>query len=319
MKYSDLFHFENKVSKVSFGAGPLGGVDWGEFDKNKVMSSVSKAFELGVNLFDTADVYGLGRSESLLSQALGEKRHDIIIATKFGVNWTVNPNGDRAKTFYDSSPERVVKALENSLGRLKIDTIPLYYIHWPDEKTPFHKTAEALRRCQEEGKIQHIGLSNFSLSQIEDISGILEISAVQAQYSLIDRNIENNFLQKCAKLKINVFTYGPLAQGLLSGKYNIGAHFNDDDCRAKLPHFKGSNFSKNTIVLSKIKELSGKYNVSMSQIALRWVLENPHVSSAICGIKSSTQIEDNVSSLEFNIDIDDNEFFYGKRYGNFKS
>ena len=298
------------ISKIGFGGGPLSGVDWGFFDKKQNMMAVSRAYELGVNVFDTADVYGLGMSEKLLSEALGNKRHDVLISTKFGVNWDERPSNGLAKTFYDSSAKRVVEALEASLKRLRLDCIPLYYIHWPDSNTSFLETAEALKRCQESGKIENIGLSNFSLTQIIEIQKDLNVTAVQAQYSLIDKGIEGDFLNTCKDLGINVFTYGPLAQGLLSGKYNDKSTFGDDDCRKRLSHFHGKNYNQHLGIFNKVSEISRKYEITMSQVAIRWVLENPYISCAISGIKTIAQIEENVRALEFNILPDDFEFFF---------
>ena len=309
MLNSHLLDSNILISKIGFGGGPLSGVDWGLFDKKQNMMAVSRAYELGVNVFDTADVYGLGMSEKLLSKALGNKRHDVMISTKFGVSWDERPVNGLAKTFYDSSPKRVVEALEGSLKRLRIDCIPLYYIHWPDPNTSFLETAEALRRCQESGKIKNIGLSNFSIQQIKEIHQDLNITAVQAQYSLIDRGIEGNFLDTCHELGINVFTYGPLAQGLLTGKYNDRSIFGDNDCRKRLPHFHGEKYNQHLGVIQKVSEISSKYQISMSQVAIRWVLENPNISCAVSGIKSIAQIEDNVRALEFSILPDDYEFF----------
>lgn len=309
MKYSNLFDNSISLSKIGFGGGPLSGEDWGLFDKKENMKAVSRAYELGVNVFDTADVYGLGRSEKLLSEALGHNRYDVVISTKFGVNWHEKPLNGMAKTFYDSSPKRVIEALEESLKRLRLDCIPLYYIHWPDPNTSFLETAETLQRCQESGKIKNIGLSNFSLPQIKEIQKDLNITAVQAQYSLIDKAIEGDFLNTCNKLNINIFTYGPLAQGLLTGKYNSKSSFGHNDCRKRLPHFHGEKFKEHIGILKKVSEIAEKYHITMSQVALRWVLENPNVSCAISGIKSIDQIEENIEALEFDIHSDDNDFF----------
>jgi aryl-alcohol dehydrogenase-like predicted oxidoreductase len=309
MEYSRLIDNEMLVSKLGFGGGPLSGEDWGPFNKKQNMMAVSRAYELGVNVFDTADVYGLGVSEQLLSKALGHNRHNVIISTKFGVNWGERPANGLAKTFYDSSAKRVVEALEASLKRLRLDCIPLYYIHWPDPNTSFIETAEALKRCQESGKIKNIGLSNFSLPQIKEIRQDLNVIAIQAQYSLINKGIEGDFINSCKDLGMNIFTYGPLAQGLLTGKYNDKSTFSNDDCRKRLPHFHGEKLKKHMGVIQKISEIADKYHITMSQVALRWVLENPNVLCAISGIKSVEQIEDNIEALSFVLHSDDNDFF----------
>ena len=310
MQYSYLPSADLSISKIGFGCGPLGGVDWGAFDEKQTMSAVSKALDLGINHFDTADVYGLGRSEELLSKALGSRRKNVVIATKFGVNWSQDYYGGRARTFYDSSTSRITEALENSLRRLQLDSIPLYYIHWPDPNTPFSDTMEALIRCQESGKVQHIGLSNFSSSQIKKIHKDLHVDVVQAQYSLIDRAAEKELLLLSEQLGLNIITYGALAQGLLTGKYKGDTKFGDDDCRQKLRHFHGDDFEQHSHVIDKLVTMSNKYGVSVAQIALRWVLENPYISCAIAGIKTIEQIVDNAASLEWSIDSDDKDFFY---------
>ena len=296
------------ITRLGFGCGPLGGTDWGQFDEDESMAAVLKAIDLGVTFFDTADIYGLGCSERLLSKALGQRRHDVIIATKFGVNWENSPNGNRAKTFYDSSPERVVEALENSLRRLRIDTIPLYFIHWPDPDTPLSDTIEALARCQESGKIQHIGVSNFSPDQIRETSERISLAAVQMQYSLIDRRVEKELIPCCQELGISVITYGPLAQGLLTGKYEMDAQFGLDDCRSRLAHFKGEDFERKLEIVNRLREMEKCYNKLSTQIAIRWVLDNPAISCVISGIKSPAQIEQNAGAVGWNLTSEDYEY-----------
>ena len=308
MKYSSCFSEKTKISQLTFGCGPLSGVDWGEYDVQDTIYAASQAAELGINSFDTADVYGLGTSEKLLSKALGNKRHDLFISTKFGLNWQQDKKNQWARTYNDASAHRVVSALEGSLRRLRLDAIPLYFVHWPDPSTPFEETAEALQKCIDAGKILRIGLSNFGINQIDKISKFIKVSAVQVQYSLIDRKIEKKFLDTCDSLDISVFTYGPLAQGLLTGKYDLQSKFDDSDCRSRLSHFKCDEFPKYDRILCKLRDLAKLKKVSMSQIALRWVIENPSVCSAIIGIKSLEQLLTNVGCLNFELDADELEF-----------
>lgn len=293
------------ISRIGFGCGPLGGTDWGPFDEQEGIAAVSRAVELGVTFFDTADVYGLGRSERLLSKALAERRHDMVIASKCGVNWEKRPRGQRAKTFYDSDPKRVVEALEDSLRRLQIDAIPLYFIHWPDPNTPFAATVEALLRCRDEGKIRYFGLSNFSADQIREVSAIARVAAVQVQYSLIDRSAERDVLPCAQELGISAITYGSLAQGLLTGKYNAEAQFGPDDRRHQLEHFGGEELQANGEMLCRLKENAKRLQKSPGQLAIRWVLDNPDVSSTIVGIKSRRQVEQNVGAQGWQLDPGD--------------
>ena len=291
-----LANTELVISRIGFGCGPLGGTDWGHFDQREAMAAVSRAVDLGITFFDTADVYGLGRSERLLSEALGERRHDVVIASKCGVNWEESGRGDRARTFYDSSPQRLVEALENSLRRLRVDTIPLYFIHWPDPNTPLTDTVATLLRCQEAGKIQHIGLSNFSPAQIREVSKNLRVAAVQMQYSLIDRRVEKDVLPCCDELGISAIAYGSLAQGFLTGKYDSTKQFGADDCRSRLDHFQGKVRDANTVIVDRLRTIGSRCRKSPAQIAMRWVLENPGVAGIIAGTRSTTQAEHNVGA-----------------------
>ena len=300
---------ELNVSKIGFGCGPLGSNEWGKYDQKDTLSAVSEAYDLGINYFDTADVYGLGRSEELLGKALGKNRHEAVISTKFGVNWKTSKEGLRAETFYDSSPERVAKALEDSLRRLKIESIPLYFMHWPDPNTPLEMTLEVLSSFLDQGKIQHIGLSNFSLEQIKEVNGILRIAAIQVQHSLIDRDLNIGLVDFCKNNNINIISYGSLAQGLLSGKYDEYFEFSEEDCRLRLPHFHGSLLKENFPLLRKLQNIADKYQVSSSQVALRWVLEEQSISSVITGIKNKSQLKDNIASLDWKLEEEDFNFF----------
>ena len=290
------------VSRIGFGCGPLGGSDWGPFDERESMAAVSRAVDLGITFFDTADVYGLGRSERLLSRALAERRHDVVIASKCGVNWEQPPAGKRARTFLDSSPKRVVEALEHSLRRLRVDTIPLYFVHWPDPDTPLADTVEALVRCQDAGKIRHIGLSNFSAFQIREVCATTRVAAVQVQYSLIDRSAEREILPCCQELGISAITYGSLAQGLLVGKYDAETRFGLNDLRRHLQHFKGEELQSNMAIVNRLRGSATQLQKSPGQLAMRWALDNPGVASIIVGIKSRDQLEHNVEAQGWRLD-----------------
>jgi aryl-alcohol dehydrogenase-like predicted oxidoreductase len=316
VEYVKLGNTDLVVSQIGFGSEPLGGTDWGPVNQDMAIAAVSQALELGINFFDTADVYGLGRSEQLLSKALGPRRHDVIIATKFGVNWEGNSEGGRAKTFPDSRPRWVVEALENSLRRLRIDTIPLYYIHWPDPNTPLANTLEALVKCQESGKIKYLGVSNFAPDQIREVNQIVSLAAVQLQYNLINCQIEQALLLSCQNLGISVLAYGPLAQGLLTGKYDIDTIFGQDDRRHRLPHFQREDMVENLKTVDRLKEVGINYGKSPAQVAIRWVLESPAISCVITGAKSPAQIENNVGALGWHLTSQDYEYL---RTGNTKT
>jgi aryl-alcohol dehydrogenase-like predicted oxidoreductase len=283
-----------RVSALGVGCEPLGGMDWGDVNEKTVADGIARALDLGVNLFDTADVYGLGRSEERLVRVLGERRQDVVIATKFGVNWTEWEG--RAKTFTDCRPERVGEAVDASLKRLGLESIPLYYIHRMDPDTPIEDTMGALCRCREAGKIQQLGVSNFTPEMVRRAHTVTPLAAVQLQYSLLDRHPEEELIPCCEELGIGVFCYGVLAQGFLTGKYGTESRFGTNDRRHRLPHFQAEKLGQNLYVVECLKRIAQRHSKTPAQIAIRWVLDNPAVTCAIAGVKTGDQAVANVKS-----------------------
>jgi aryl-alcohol dehydrogenase-like predicted oxidoreductase len=291
------------VSRIAYGCWAMGGHGWGTVNDEDSIKAVHQALELGINFFDTADVYGFGHSEEILSKALGHKKHEVVIATKVGVSWdeagSIGRNGNA---------KYIVNALEGSLNRLKIDCITLYQIHWPDPKTPIEETLNALKKCQEQGKIRYIGCSNFSSLAIEEAMLHSHITSLQLPYSLIERKIEADQLKTCIKNAIGVLTYGSLAKGLFSGKFNRDSLFKPDDNRSKDAHFKGEQYEKNLHLVELLKQIGTKYNKTSAQVALRWVLDTAGITSIITGIKTAKQIEENSAALGWSLTKEDYHF-----------
>jgi aryl-alcohol dehydrogenase-like predicted oxidoreductase len=301
MEYIKLFNTNLSISRLIFGCEPLGGTDWGKVNENVLNQAVSRSVDLGVNCFDVANVYGLGLAEERLSQILGSKRHEVVIISKFGVNWETPRGQSRAKTFLDCSPERVISSLEGSLRRLRVDCIPVYLIHWPDPKTPIDKTLEVLLQCQKEGKIQYFGVSNFPLTLLREANHFKNVGILELQYNLVDRSAEEELLTYCQTQKMNVFAYGALAQGLLTGKYDASTTFEKDDRRHRLPHFQTDVIKKNLQIIDKLKTIGHQYGKTPSQVAIRWILDNPSISAAIVGAKTPFQTEMNLGALDWQL------------------
>lgn len=308
MERRKLGHTDLEVSRIGFGCEALGGTDWGRVDQGAVSDAVARALDVGVNLFDTADVYGLGRSEELLSKALGSRRHDVVIATKFGVRWRKGLHDTRARTWFDSSPRRVVAALEASLRRLKLERIPLYLVHWPDPNTPVEKTLEALRKCRDMGRVDAVGVSNFPVNAIQKAHSVVPLSAVEVPYSLLDRRVESGILTCCQNLGISVLAYGTLAQGLVTGKYGLNSRFASDDRRSRLAHFRKEERARYLRCVHRVLQVAAGRGRTPAQTAIRWVLDSPAVSTAIAGVKSVTQVEENVGATGWKLSAEEYRF-----------
>lgn len=303
MEYVKLGLTDVHLSRVGFGCAALGGYDYGKVNDQDSVAAVRRALELGVNFFDTADVYGLGHAEELLAEALGSRRHDVIVATKFGVRWDNQGNTER-----DISPARVFEALDGSLRRLRLDCIPLYQIHWNDGQTPISQTMEALMKCQEAGKIRFIGSCNLSFSLIEEAQRFGRVESLQLPYSLAERDSEQVINEGHRKYQMSTFCYNPLAQGLLTGKYGRDSRFYGTDLRTRSYLFHGPSLTINLALADKLKIVAKRHGRTPAQVAIRWILENESVGCAIVGVKTPAQIEENAGVDGWNLSREDKEF-----------
>ncbi len=310
MEYRQLGTSNLNVSRLCFGCWAIGGYGWGEIDDFTSIAAVRRAVELGVTFFDTADVYGFGHSETILSQALGADRHNVVIATKFGVSWNADGNTGR-----DSSPAYILKALEASLRRLRIDCIPLYQIHWPDPSTPLFETLEVLERCRQAGKIRYIGCSNFPEPLLREAVSAGLVVSVQMPYNMLSRDVENGYLDLCNELKLGSLAYGVLAKGLLSGAYRSAAQFDATDNRGREDNFEENKLAHHLIMIDRLREIGEKYGKSPSQTAIRWILDNPAISAALVGVIEPSHIEENVGALDWQLSVEDWAFLSDKFSG----
>ena len=300
MEYVKLGLTDLEASRIGFGCWAIGGHGYGKVDDNESIRGIQMALDSGINFFDTADAYGFGHSEEILSKGLGLRRNEVIIATKFGVNWDKSGN-----TFKDCSSKRVVEALENSLRRLKVDVIPLYQIHWPDPNTPLRETMEALLNCQKAGKIEYIGCSNFEKELIVQLQKIGRIDSLQSSYNLLDRSVERDILPSCKNFNMSFIAHSPLARGFLSGKYGPTHKFSKLDTRNKSGYFSENKFSEKKQLLDNIQKIGKYYGKTTSQVALRWILDNPSVDCVIVGIKNVDQLKENMASTDWRLSPED--------------
>lgn len=285
------------LSPLALGCEPLGGVDWGKVDQLKMHAAVDEAWNNGIKVFDTADVYGLGESEVQLSKALGSNRHDAVIVTKFGCRWAGQTGLERSPIYKDASPHYLEKALEASLKRLKIDAIPIYLVHWPDAHTPLEGTLEKLEECRRSGKIIAYGLSNFKWAQYELFLNKYPIAVIEGPYNLITQKPGKVEYTKARNAGLSTLTYGPLAQGFLSGKYDQNSKFEEDDRRYRLEHFSEKSWYRNKRLLQVLYQAAEEHHKTPAQVALRWIIEQHIASTLIVGAKSPEQIRNNMGAL----------------------
>lgn len=311
MEYNNLGVSNLNVSKIGFGCWAIGG-SWGSTDDKQSISTIRKAIDLGINFFDTADIYGFGHSETLLGKALGKKRKDVIIATKVGLAWD-----DHGCMFKACTRQHILNALDASLKRLNTDYIDLYQIHWPDTNTPFEVTMNVMDSLVKSGKVRYIGVSNFTVKQIRECMKTRAIHSLQPPYNMLMREAEKTLLPYCRRNGVGVIAYGSLAYGLLTGKFNNETTFADNDWRSgklfsdpgdwqyHINIFQGKQFQRNIRIIEKLKKISKKYDKSVGQLAIAWVLSNPSISSALVGAKNIDQLEENLKGQGWTIEKED--------------
>lgn len=293
------------LSPLALGCEPLGGQDWGEVDPKSVRDAVRCALECGISVFDTADVYGLGRGEEALADALGADRHRVTIVTKGGVRWGPPDAGGRSLTRRDASAAYLTAAIEASLRRLKVEVIPLYLVHWPDPATPIEETIDCLERARVAGRIRDFGLSNVDVDAMRTAVASSSLSAIEGELNLLSPPSVVDEYAAARALGLAALTYGPLAQGLLTGKYDSGSVFDTSDRRHRLMHFAPAAFDRNSDVLAVLGEVAKETGRSPAQVAVRWVLQTGVANSVIIGAKTPSQVRENAQSLTWVLDIRD--------------
>lgn len=288
MEFTQVSNLEFEISRITLGTWAIGGWMWGGTKEQRSIDTVLKAIEKGVTTIDTAPVYGFGRSEELVGKAIKQygNREELQIATKLGLEWDDNENVRR-----NSSRERILKEIEDSLRRLQTDYIDIYQIHWPDLKTDFAETAETMKELLDSGRIRAIGVSNYSPEQMEAFQEVAPIHVCQPPYNLFERGIETDIIPYCNKNDISLLTYGALCRGLLSGKMDKDWTFKKGDLRRNAdPKFQGEVFENHLAAVEKLKEYASKnFDKKVIHLAARWILDKG-IDSAIWGARKPEQV-----------------------------
>ena len=304
MKYRPFGQTSLNVSEIGFGCWEMGGT-YGHFDDTEIVQAIHKALDLGINLFDTAQVYGFGRSEQLLQKGLGDRRKDIILVSKWGIGY----NDTLSERRRDSRTARCKLSIETTLDYLKTDYLDVYLIHWPDHRIPFDEPMRAMEDIVKEGKARFVGVSNFKSEEIEACMETRRVDVGQYGYHLFDRRTEIDVLATHEKHEIGFMGYGSLAHGLLAGAFNEDTTFEPSDWRSQgglfnMPLFTEENFPRNLRVVEDLKGIAGDMGTKITNLALAWVLANPALSVALVGARTPAEVEDNMSALDITLDAD---------------
>jgi len=300
MEYRMLGASDLNVSVIGFGAWGIGGSPFWSNEGDAVsVRAIRKAYDLGINFFDTAPVYGFGHSEELLGKTLKPFRDKVIYATKCGLRWEKKSLGSITK---NATRRSILEEIEQSLKRLDTDYIDLYQVHWPDVETSQEETMETLLKVQEQGKVKVIGVSNYSVEQMEAIMKSGKIESLQPDYSLLNRSIEKEIVPYCERNKIGIIAYSPLASGLLTGKYGKNAKFSDWRGKGIIGCFSGVQFEKNMEKVARLKAMGKSIGKTCGQMAINWIVSQSQLTTALLGVKNEQQIEENIDALGWKLD-----------------
>lgn len=299
---------ELEITPVGFGAWAIGGggwaASWGPQDDDEAVGAIRRAVELGINWVDTAAVYGLGHSEELVALALKDvpEADRPYVFTKCSLVW--DESGDIQNVLKKDSVKR---ECEESLRRLGVDVIDLYQIHWPRPDEEIEEGWEALSELKEEGKVRHVGVSNFDTGQMERANGIAPVETLQPPYNMLRRDVEDEILPYARKNDVGVIVYSPMASGLLTGKMTRERVENmpADDWRRNSEQFNDPKLSKNLELVERLREIGGRHDKSPAEVAIAWTLRHPAVSAAIVGGRRPDQVDGIVGAADFRLSEDE--------------
>jgi len=291
-----------EVSVIALGTWAMGGTveTWGQVDDRESIAAIHQALDLGINLIDTAPIYGLGHSEEIVGKAIQGRRNEALVATKCGLLF---PKSNDELPPRCLSRESIVRECEDGLRRLRTDVIDVYQCHWSDPETHIHETMDALTTLLEQGKIRAIGMSNFSCEQMTAAREFGPIHCLQPPFSMLHLRAAEDLIPYCIEHRIGVLPYSPLAKGLLTGKFNKESRF--EDIREHDPEFVGERYRRNLRVVDELKNIAASYDRTVTQLVINWTVSFPGVTAPIVGAKRPSQVVENAGGVGWTITEED--------------
>ena len=301
MEYIPIKGTNLTASRIALGTWAIGGWMWGGTDEEESIRTIHAALDKGINLIDTAPVYGFGVSEEIVGKAIEQRGHreKVVIATKVGLEWH---NGSVSR---NSSRARIRQEVQDSLRRLRTDYIDIYQVHWPDLSVPIEETARTMQELYKEGLIRAIGVSNYSPDEMERFMSASELHVVQSPYNLFEREIDRDVLPYVREKNLSALAYGPLCRGLLTGKMRPDTTFSGDDLRKSDPKFQPPRFTQYLNAVQQLDDLAQKiHGKHAMELAVRWVLDTPGIASALWGARHPRELEAVAGALDWKLDAD---------------
>ena len=307
MIYHDVQRLGIKVSALAAGTWGVGAAGWGEVNDNESIEAIRYMIDNGVNLVDTAPVYGLGHSEEIVGKAIKGLRDKIILVSKCGITRKKATGFGKNAPVRDSSKQMIISQAEESLKRLGTDHLDVLLIHWPDVNTPFEETVEGLNQLKKEGKIRFSGICNFEADQIKQFHDLGGLDFAQYHFSMVE-NKWADILNEYHDKGVATMAYGPLGGGILTGAFRSLPDFAADDMRLNFyPFFKEPMFSKCQELLKVMDEVAAAHNVDVSQVAVNWACNHPDITTALCGVTKVKHAKSNVEALNWSLTPEERE------------
>jgi len=294
-----------EITRIGLGTWAIGGpwqFGWGPQDDNDSIGAIHRALDCGINWIDTAPAYGLGRSEEVVAKALRQTDHEPYVFTKCGIVWDANSRPSQTLR-----KDSIVREVEDSLRRLDVETIDLYQVHWPIPEGEIDEGCAAVEELRTVGKIRYAGVSNFSVAQMKQVGGLLEITSLQPPYSLVQPEVGDDVLPFCLEKEIGVINYSPMGSGLLTGKMTRERieTLPLDDWRRKNDKFMEPKLSANLALAEVLQAIAGRHECSVAEAAISWTLRNPAVTGAIVGARRADQIDGVIRASEVRLTDDE--------------